>query len=105
MAAVPSSSTEEQERSTERAPREHEAHDAARALPSSEADEPSADWGWHGSFPMGGRIIGWFSIVFLFAMAFFDHNGLDETWWLVVLASVLAVALLAKDVPKRSGPR
>lgn len=101
MAAVSSSSTEEQEHSTAPASREHEAHEVEPH--GAAADEPSADWGWHGSFPLGRRVIGWLTIVLLFGMAFFDHEGLDETWWLVFLASVLAVALLTDDVMKRSG--
>jgi hypothetical protein len=102
VVAAATSSTDEQEHSTEPAPPEHEAHGVEPH--GAEADEPSADWGWHGSFPVGGRVTGWISIVFLFCMAFFDHEGLSQTWWLVVLASVLAVALLAKDVTRRSRP-
>ena len=31
-------------------------------------DEPSAEWGWHGSFPKAVRIAGWASTVGVFGL-------------------------------------
>lgn len=107
MVAVPSSSTHEQEHA-EPAPRDHESHGAQPqdAQPHAvDADEPSAEWGWHGSFPVGSRIAGWITVVGLFAMAFFDHEGLSETWWLLVLASVVTVLLIRNEFKHRRTPQ
>ncbi len=99
MVAAPSSSTEEQEHSTEPAPPEHEAHDVEPH--GSEADEPSADWGWHGSFPVGGRVAGWLTAVILFGMVFFSHASPTELWWLLAIGVALVVALIANEFKRR----
>ncbi|MPZ65063.1 MAG: DUF2631 domain-containing protein [Pseudonocardiaceae bacterium] len=104
VVAVPSSSTGEQEHA-EPAPRDHESHGAQPqhdAQPHGvDADEPSAEWGWHGSFPTGRRIAGWVTVVGLFSMAFFDHGGISETWWLAALASVVAMLLIRNEFKQR----
>ena len=36
--------------------------------PVSPAEEPSAQWGWHGGFPRGSVIAGWSTVAILLAM-------------------------------------
>lgn len=71
--------------------------EAARGRPR---DEPSAAWGWHGSFPKGTRIAGWVSAVILLVMIKGNHENNTENVWLVGLAAFL-VLLLVLDIRKR----
>jgi hypothetical protein len=63
-------------------------------------DEPSAAWGWHGSFPKGTRIAGWVSAAILLVMIKGNHENNTENVWLVGLAALL-VLLLVLDIRKR----
>lgn len=57
-------------------------------------DEPSADWGWHGSFPVAGKLAGWFTALALFAMLIGNHHSHVEDVYLVGLGTLLVVMLL-----------
>ncbi|MGH3872129.1 MAG: DUF2631 domain-containing protein [Pseudonocardiaceae bacterium] len=56
--------------------------------------EPSADWGWHGGFPVAGPIAGWFTAFALFAMIIGNHRSHIEDIWLIVLGLLLVVMLI-----------
>ena len=60
--------------------------------------EPSADWGWHGSFPRAGKAAGWFTAFALFAMLIGNHESHIEDVYLVVLGTVLVVMLIASHL-------
>jgi hypothetical protein len=62
-------------------------------------DEPSVEWGWHGSFPHGKRIAGILSMVFLLLMWFLNPHPMSftEIVWVGGAAAVI-LALLVKDV-------
>ncbi len=45
-------------------------------------EEPSAEWGWHGSFPKGTLIAGVLVGLSMFAMLIGNHRGLTEDLWL-----------------------
>lgn len=60
--------------------------------------EPSADWGWHGSFPRAGKAAGWFTAVALFAMLVGNHHSHVEDVYLVGLGTLLVVMLVASHV-------
>lgn len=64
-------------------------------------DEPSAEWGWHGSFPRGQTVAGWVSVVFLLTMLIGNHEGATEDVWLVGLAAFMAFGLVLHAVRKR----
>lgn len=72
------------------------------------ADEPSAEWGWHGGFPKGTQIAGWFSTFAMLAMLIGNHQGIlsggstfkEEDIWLIVFAVALAIGLLV-DLRRR----
>ena len=68
-------------------------------------DEPSAEWGWHGGFPKGGRIAGWASVVVLLAMIYNNHENNTENVWLVAIAVGIAIALLWDVKKKRTAWR
>jgi len=64
------------------------------------ADEPSAEWGWHGSFPNLVQVMGWAIVAILLLMLIGNHVGRVEDVWLVGLAAVIAGALVL-DLRKR----
>lgn len=67
--------------------------------------EPSADWGWHGGFPLAGPIIGWFTVVALFAMLIGNHESRVEDVWLIGLGLLLAMMLIGSHLNSRKARR
>jgi hypothetical protein len=63
-------------------------------------DEPSAQWGWHGSFPKATRVAGWISVVVLLLMLKGNHENNTENVWLVGL-SLFLILMLVLDLRKR----
>nr|WP_157362264.1 DUF2631 domain-containing protein [Haloechinothrix halophila] len=63
-------------------------------------DEPSAEWGWHGSFPKATQVMGWTIVFVLLAMLIGNHEGNVENLWLVGFAAVIAGMLVA-DIRRR----
>ncbi len=61
-------------------------------------EEPSAAWGWHGSFPRAGKSAGWFTAFALFAMIVGNREGNTEVVYLVCLGTLLVVMLIASHV-------
>ncbi|MEJ3658741.1 DUF2631 domain-containing protein [Actinomycetes bacterium KLBMP 9759] len=68
-------------------------------------DEPSAEWGWHGGFPRGMMIAGWFSVVALLLMQIGNHQGRTENLWLIGIAVVMAIGLINVSLRKRNAWR
>ena len=60
----------------------------------SEADVPSARFGWSAFTDRTIQIAGWISVLFLVAYNFGNHEGHVETIWLIALAILIAVGLL-----------
>jgi uncharacterized protein DUF2631 len=66
------------------------------------AEEPSVEWGWHGGFPKGTQIMGWFSVIAVLAMLIGNHQGIlsgghgfkTEDAYLIGTAVVLVIGLL-----------
>ncbi|MEY8040958.1 DUF2631 domain-containing protein [Saccharopolyspora cebuensis] len=66
------------------------------------AEEPSAEWGWHGGFPKGTQIAGWFSVFAMVMMLIGNHQGIlsggdsfkTEDGYLVFIAAIMALALI-----------
>lgn len=57
-------------------------------------EEPSAEWGWHGSFPRAAQIAGWTSAAFLFLMLIGNHRDNVANLWLIGLGLLLVGALV-----------
>ncbi|HET9143550.1 DUF2631 domain-containing protein [Actinophytocola sp.] len=68
-------------------------------------DEPSAEWGWHGGFPRGTRIAGWFTAAVMFLMLIGNHVGETENLWLIGIGVAIVVALIADLVRSRTAWR
>ncbi len=67
--------------------------------------EPSADWGWHGGFPVAGPIAGWFTAFALFAMLLGNHDSHVEDVWLIGLGLLLVVMLIGSHLSSRKARR
>lgn len=68
-------------------------------------EEPSAEWGWHGGFPRGTRIAGWFTAISMFLMLIGNHTGRTEDLWLLLVGSAIVVALIIDRVRARTAWR
>lgn len=68
-------------------------------------DEPSVEWGWHGSFPRGTRLAGWFSAIVLLAMNIGNHTGWVEGVYLDVIAVFIIGGLVADIIRRRTAWR
>ena len=60
----------------------------------SEADVPSARFGWSAFTDRTIQIAGWISVLFLIAYNFGNHQGHVETIWLIALAVLIALGLI-----------
>lgn len=60
----------------------------------SEADVPSARFGWSGLSDRAIQTAGWISVAFLVAYNFGNHEGHVETIWLIALAVLIALGLI-----------
>ncbi|GAA3461819.1 DUF2631 domain-containing protein [Saccharothrix longispora] len=65
-------------------------------------DEPSAEWGWHGTFPKGIKIAGWLSTLSVFAMLIGNHHGRTEDLWVVLIGVAMAAGLIWLQVRSRT---
>ena len=79
--------------------------EVARGPAIDPAEEPSVEWGWHGGFPRGMMIAGWFSVGALLIMLIGNHRGRTEDLWLIGSAVLLALALVLHTVRKRNAWR
>jgi uncharacterized membrane protein HdeD (DUF308 family) len=68
-------------------------------------DEPSAEWGWHGSFPRGKIIAGVLSMLLLVVFLFGPYQSHTQVLWLVGLALLLAFMIWRQVVAQRNAWR
>ncbi len=68
-------------------------------------EEPSVEWGWHGTFPKAGRIAGWFTAASMFFMLIGNHESNVENWWLFALGSGLTLLLVREQLSRTSWRR
>lgn len=66
------------------------------------ADEPSADWGWHGTFPKTTRVMWWIIAAFLLLLIIGNHEDTLADLWMVVLAACVVGFLLVDAVRGRN---
>jgi hypothetical protein len=67
--------------------------------------EPSADWGWHGTFPRAGPIAGWCTAFALFTMLIGNHRSHVEDVYLIGFGTLLVVMLISHHVKVRKTRR
>lgn len=68
-------------------------------------EEPSAEWGWHGGFPLGTRIAGWVVAVIMFLMLIGNHTGRTEDLWLITVGVFIVGALIYDRIRARTAWR
>ncbi len=74
------------------------------AVVSYNPDAPSEEWGWHGSWrekiaPRGSRVLLWLGVVGLVLLAFFgNHESRVEVYWLVAIAGLMAIWIVAGEI-------
>ncbi|MGB6165129.1 MAG: DUF2631 domain-containing protein [Pseudonocardiaceae bacterium] len=91
---------------TDRHPAEaHSTHHGVDPLGVEPAQEPSADWGWHGNFPLAGPIAGWFTAFALFAMLIGNNGSGVANLYLIGLGTLLVVMLIASHLKVRKASR
>jgi len=69
------------------------------------AQEPSAEWGWHGTFPRATAIAGWFTAIAMFAMLIGNHTSYVEDVWLIALGTLLVIMLIGGHINQRRSKR
>ena len=78
-------------------------HGAVR--PYDPMAEPSAEWGWHGTFPRAARLGGWAIAVILLLMLIGNHRGRVEDLWLVGMAATVVIILVRDQMRRRTAWR
>lgn len=68
-------------------------------------DEPSAEWGWHGTFKFGARIWGWFVVIACLGMLIGNQQGHTEDLYLVLTAALTLLILLLNMRKRRTAWR
>ena len=68
-------------------------------------DEPSVAWGWHGGFPRGTRIAGWFTAAVMFLMLIGNHTGRTEDLWLIGIGTGMIIVLVWDRIRARTSWR
>ena len=65
-------------------------------------DEPSAEWGWHGSFPNGMRIAGVVVAIIILALTLGPYQSHLQDFWMVAIALGLLVLIIRGTVKRRN---
>jgi hypothetical protein len=68
-------------------------------------DEPSAEWGWHGSFPKGKIIAGVVAIFFLIVFNFGPYQSRTQDLWLIGIALIIVAGIVWQVVRSRNSWR
>ena len=65
-------------------------------------DEPSAEWGWHGTFPNGQRIAGVVVAVVLLVLVIGPYQSRLQDFWIVGIALGLLVLIVRGTMKRRN---
>jgi hypothetical protein len=68
-------------------------------------DEPSAEWGWHGSFPKAKVAGGVVTIILLIVLMFGPYQSRTQDLWLIGLALIVAGLIAHQVVAARNSWR
>lgn len=74
---------------------------SARRTGVDPRDEPSAEWGWHGSFPNGLRISGVVVAILLVVMLVGPYQSRTQDVWLVPMALGLLGLIVWGSIKRR----
>lgn len=65
-------------------------------------DEPSAEWGWHGSFPNGLRIAGVVVAIIILVLTIGPYQSRLQDFWMVSIALGMIVLIIRGTVKRRN---
>ena len=68
-------------------------------------DEPSAEWGWHGSFPNGMRIAGVVVAIVLLLLLLGPYQTHLQDFWMIPIALGILVLIVRGTVKRRNAWR
>ena len=68
-------------------------------------DEPSAEWGWHGSFPNGTRIAAVVSAISLLVLLIGPYQTELQVFWVVPIALGILVWIVVGTIKRRKAWR
>ena len=81
------------------------ARTSRRAAPQAGVDprdEPSAEWGWHGSFPNGTRIAGVVVAILLLVLLIGPYQTHLQDFWLIPITLGILVLVVRGTVKRRN---
>jgi hypothetical protein len=79
--------------------------EVAKSSEVSPDDEPSAEWGWHGTFPRAKIIAGVVCSLILIAFLFGPYQSRTQDLWLVGTVLVLVFMIWRQVVARRNAWR
>lgn len=82
------------------------ARTARRSAPQTKVDprdEPSAEWGWHGSFPNVTRIAAVVSAIILLVLLIGPYQTHLQDFWLIPIALGMLAAVVVGTIRRRRG--
>ena len=68
-------------------------------------DEPSAEWGWHGTFPNATRIAGVLVAILLLVLTLGPYQSRLQDFWMVPMALGLLVLVVRGTMKRRNAWR
>ena len=66
------------------------------------ADEPSAEWGWHGSFPNATRIAGVVVAILLLLLQIGPYQTHLQDFWMIAIALGILVFVVRGTIKRRN---
>jgi len=69
------------------------------------SDEPSAEWGWHGTFPNGQRIAGVVVAIVLVLLIFGPYQSRTQDLWMLPIALGILVLIVRGSMKRRDAWR
>jgi lysylphosphatidylglycerol synthetase-like protein (DUF2156 family) len=77
----------------------------ARRAGVDPSEEPSAEWGWHGSFPNGLRIAGVVVAIVLLLLMIGPYQSRLQDWWIVAIALGILAFIVRGTIRRRNAWR
>ena len=68
-------------------------------------DEPSAEWGWHGTFPRTSVFAGIASIAVLLVFMIGEYQSRTQDLWILGTVALIVIGVIAQIVHRRNSWR
>lgn len=73
----------------------------ARRTGVDPTNEPSAEWGWHGTFPNATRIAGVLTAILILVMMIGPYQNRLQDFWMVPIALGILVLIVRGTIKRR----